>query len=77
MYLIKVSYSATEGSEVFFDVFSNRHPSLYTQYTPSPSETVFYCRVELEQPVPDLEIRTFINGKGSLAVHGLTIKKES
>ena len=45
--------------------------------TPSPSETVFYCRVELEQPVPDLEIRTFINGKGSLAVHGLTIKKES
>ena len=76
-YLIKVSYSATEGSEIFFDVVSKRHPSLHTQYTPSPSETVFCCRVELEQPIPDLEIRTFINGKGSLAVHGLTIKKES
>lgn len=76
-YLIKVSYSAAEGSEVFFDVFSKRQPSIYTQYAPSPSETVFYCRVELKQPIPDLEIRTYLKGKGSLAVHGLTIKKES
>ena len=76
-YLIKVSYSAAEGSEVFVEVFSKRHPSLRTQYAPSPAESVFYCRVELAQPVPDLEIRTFLKGKGSLAVHGLTIKKES
>lgn len=76
-YLIRVDYSASEGSELLFDVFSKRHPSIQAQYRPSPSETVFYCRVQLEQPVPDLEIRTFLNGKGSLAVHALTIKKES
>lgn len=76
-YLITVKYAAAAGSELVFDVFSRKAPSLHAQYQPSPAQTVFQFRVELDRAVPDLEIRTFLQGKGSLAVYGVTIKKES
>lgn len=76
-YLITVKYSAAAGSEVLFDVFSGKEPSIYAQYRPSPAQTAFQFRMALDRSVPDLEIRTFLQGKGSLAVYRITIKKES